>query len=222
MRRYHRYEVQGIEHLLTGTPVMIAGYHGRPLAHDLCILTVEVFERLGYLPHGVAHGGFEHIPGGARALRELGFVTSAADELEQVVARGEHILVAPGGTRECTRPFWQRYRVDWGKRTGYLRLARKYGLPIVPVAATGIDSAYISLLDGRRWGKRLKLPARLPLIAFVGVGGMWPLAAPLPVKIRQWIGPPIDVGRDGDGASLQELHASVQRAVQGGLDGLRR
>lgn len=226
LRRYHRYEVQGIEHLTTGRPVLIVGYHGRPLAHDLCMLTVEVFERLGYLPHGVAHGGFEHIPRGPRILGELGFVTADSGSLSAAIERGEHILVAPGGTREGCRPFWRRYHVDWGPRYGYLQLARRYGLPVVPVAASGSDSAYLQLVDGHRWGRKLRLPARLPLVVSVGLGGLWPLAAPLPVKVRQWIGAPIDVGRQGDGLdddsdALAALHRDVQHALQRGLDGAR-
>ena len=57
--RYHRYEVEGFEILERTRPALIVGYHGRPLAYDMCILTAKIHERLGYLPHGVVHRGLE-------------------------------------------------------------------------------------------------------------------------------------------------------------------
>ncbi len=156
--RWHRFQTQGLEHLLTGQPSLIVGYHGRPLAWDLCMLTVEVHRRLGYLPHGVVHAGLGAGPM-ANVLRDLGFVTGEGPELEAAVQRGEHILVAPGGTREGCRSQAERYKVDWGQRHGYLKLAWRHRLPIVPVAATGVDDAYWGLNHGDRWGRRLHLPS---------------------------------------------------------------
>lgn len=216
--RYHRYEVRGFEHLQGDRPVMIVGYHGRPLAWDLCILTSEFHRRLGYLPHGIVHSMFSSGDVGREVLDALGFVDSDGGALDQAVARGEHLLVAPGGTRECARSFRDRYRVDWGRRMGYLKLARRLGLDLVPVGASGVDDLYLSLLNGPVWGKKLGLPSRLPLWVALGPTGFWPLTPAFPVRIRQRIGPPVPVGVQGDGADLEALHLRVQAAVQRQLD----
>src|SRR5581483_8712394 len=102
MRVYHRYSVEGFEHLERG-PALLCGYHGRPLAFDQCMLTVTIYERLGYLPHGVINKVLDSHPALQRAIDALGFVTGDGPELAQAVARGEHVLVQPGGVREACR-----------------------------------------------------------------------------------------------------------------------
>ncbi len=226
LRRYHRYEVVNLEPLLRPGAKLIVGYHGRPLAVDLCMLTVTLYERLGYLPHGVAHGAFDSIPGMRTVVDGLGFVTGDDPRLAEAVARGEHVLLQPGGTREGCRDFRHRYRVDWGERMGYLRLAVRYGLPIVPVGGSGMDDAYVGLNDGDAWGRRVGMPARLPLWLGVGATGLWPLSLPFPVKMTQWVGEPLTrhlaQGFDAsDRDAMRAVHQDVASAVQGLLDKAR-
>ncbi len=220
MRRYHRYEVEGFEHLRDTAPALLVGYHGRPIAHDLCMLTVTVHERLGYLPHGVIHGYFGHNPTLRRAVDDLGFVTGDGDAIAAAVARREHVLVQPGGTREGCRSALHRHEVDWGERTGYLRLALRHRLPIIPIAGAGVDDGYVGLNDGAALGRRLGVPHRIPVWLGVGPLGLWPFSPPFPVKMRQVIGAPIatgDVDPD-DRAALATLHGRVKNAVQALLD----
>ncbi|AKF84323.1 acyltransferase [Myxococcus fulvus 124B02] len=226
LQRYHRYEVVNLEPLLQPGAKLIVGYHGRPLALDLCMLTVTLHERLGYLPHGVAHGAFDRIPGMRAVVDGLGFVTGDDARLAQAVARGEHVLLQPGGTREGCRSFRHRYRVSWGERLGYLRLAVRYRLPIVPVGGSGMDDAYLGLNDGHALGRRVGMPARLPLWLGVGATGVWPLSLPFPVKMTQWVGEPLTrhlaPGFDAsDRASMLEAHGEVAGAVQALLDRAR-
>ncbi|RJS14749.1 acyltransferase [Corallococcus sp. H22C18031201] len=226
LRRYHRYDVVNLEPLLRPGAKLIVGYHGRPLALDLCMLTVTLHERLGYLPHGIAHGAFGALPGMRRVADGLGFVTGDDPRLAEAVARGEHVLVQPGGTREGCRSFRHRYRVDWGERLGYLRLALRYRLPIVPVGGSGMDDFYVGLNDGAALGKRLGLPGKLPLWLGMGATGLWPLALPFPVKVTQWVGEPLerhlDAGFDAnDPEAWRGMHREVMGAVQALLDRAR-
>lgn len=226
LRLWHRYEVRGLDTLLRPGAKLIVAYHGRPLALDQCMLTVTLYERLGYLPHGIIHGSF----GQNRLLRRwidgLGFVTGDGPGIAEAVARGEHILVQPGGTREGCRSFRHRYQVGWGERLGYLRLAIRHGLPIVPVAGDGVDDAYLGLNDGYALGRRLGMPAGLPVWLGIGATGVWPLSLPLPVKMTQLVGEPIDRHLGGridpsDREALLELNQEVRGAVQALMDRAR-
>jgi 1-acyl-sn-glycerol-3-phosphate acyltransferase len=226
-RRYHRYTVEGLEHL-DGPASLIVGYHGRPLAVDMCMLTVALYERLGYLPHGLVHRGLESFPTVKRFTDGLGFVTRDGPALAAAVARGEHIVTTPGGGQEGCRDFRHRYEVRWGDRMGYLGLALRYGLPIVPVGCAGADDRFIGLNDAEATGRRLGVPRLWAWGLWVGVGplGLYPFTPPFPVRLRQLVGEPIDVvaeaGADaGDPRVLRRLHARVTRAVQGLLDRAR-
>ena len=228
-QRYHRYRVAGLEHLDGERAALIVGYHGRPFAFDMCMLTVAVYDRLGYLPHGILHRGVDDIPPLKWFADGLGFVTTDGDDLAAAVARGEHVVTTPGGAEEGCRHFRQRYQVRWGERVGYLRLALKYGLPIVPVGSAGADDTYIGLLDAARVGQRLGLPRKWSWIVWTGIGplGLYPFSPPFPVRMRQIVGAPIDVVAEADGAShddrptLMRLHRRVTGAVQDLLDRAR-
>ncbi len=225
-RRYFRYEVEGFHNVDCGRSGLLVGYHGRPFAYDMLILLVEVYERMGYLPHGVIHDAVLTNPVMRWMSDGLGFVTGDGPAIVEAVERGEHVGVVPGGTREGCRSFLHRYEVDWGPRTGYLRLALKYDMPIIPCGASGVDDAYFGLNDGYAWGKRLRIPAKLPFWIGLGPTGVWPLSPPFPIKIRQRIGPPIDLQADGpvdprDRDALEHLHRKVTGAVQDLIDEAR-
>ena len=228
-QRYHRYTVTGLEHLARPTSVLIAGYHGRPLAFDMCMLTVAVYDRLGYLPHGVVHRGIDSVPPLKCFTDALGFITEDGTAIADVVARGEHIVTTPGGAQEGCRDFRHRYRVRWDNHLGYLRLALKYRLPIVPVGAAGADDTYIGLNDAEALGRRLGVPRRWAFALWTGIGplGLYPFSPPFPVRLRQLVGAPIDLDSDGavdpkDRGALLKLHERVTAAVQSLLDRARR
>jgi 1-acyl-sn-glycerol-3-phosphate acyltransferase len=222
-QRYHRYTVEGLQHLPAGRSALIVGYHARPLAYDLCMLTVEMYERRGQLPRMLVHRGVEVIPPLAWLQRGLGFITG--DDVTDAVRRGELIMTTPGGVAEACRSACDRYRVAWGHHTGYLRLALHHHLPIVPVAAAGADDTYIGLTDAVPLADWLGLPRDWAWLAWLGVGplGLWPISPPFPVRIRQLIGEPIHLQAEGavnpdDTEALARLHDRVVKTVQALLD----
>lgn len=223
MRRYHRHEVRGLHHLEATGAALIVGYHGRPIAYDLVMLQALLAERHA-MPRAIIHQYFRTWPL-LRWLYEGGeFLDGDEGELARAFERGEQVIVTPGGTREGTRGRGERYRVSWGGRLGYLKLALRHGVPIVPAASWGIDDGYLALNDGYALGKRVGLPKGLPLWLGIGPLGPWPLSPPFPVKITTLLGAPIDL-RDGgpvdvtDREALGHLHARVTSAVQALLDG---
>lgn len=229
LQRYHRYSVEGLEHLEGPDPALIVGYHGRPWAWDMCMLMVAIYDRFGYYPHGVVYRGIDKLPGLRWLADALGAVTQDGTEIAAAVARGEHVMTTPGGAHEGCRTFLQNYRVDWGERVGYVRLAVKYGLRIVPVAADGADGTYIGLTEPEAIARLIGLPRDWSWVPWVGVGpfGLFPFSPPFPVRMRQLIGEPIDPAADGavrveDRDTLLRVHRRVTAAVQRLLDEARR
>ncbi len=222
---YHQYETSGLEHLDGPEAKLIIGYHGRPVAWDLIILGNVLYHRLGYLPHSVVHGGFRAHPVGEAIVRDCGFVTGDEEMLQAVVDKGEHIIVLPGGTREANRHHSKNYTVNWGKRTGFIRLALKYGMQMVPVVCAGVDEPYKGLNNGYELTKKLKVPYDLP--AWLGMGplGPFPISPGWPVKFTQRVGAPIDLRGRGlehaDRDALAAVSLDIQAQVQRLLDETR-
>ncbi len=86
---------------------------------------------------GLAHPLGFVIPTAAAYLRNLGAVPSTYEHAAQALAGGVSVLVFPGGDHEAMRPLWQARRVDFHGRTGFARLARQAGVPVVPLGIRG-------------------------------------------------------------------------------------
>jgi 1-acyl-sn-glycerol-3-phosphate acyltransferase len=227
MARYSRFETSGVEHLLEGEPGVLVGYHGRPHALDYFYLCALMHDRFGTFPKAIVRSSLQRTPLARDLMRQAGLYYGAPGEGEiaRLRERREHLYVSPGGLREALRPFWKdRYRVSWGSRRGYIRLAARHHLPIYPCAAIGVDEAYLGLHDGHALAKRLGISIG-PLWLAVGMGGPWPLALPFPVRIVQRIGAPIDLAplraqATSDERFEHDAHELVQGRVQRMLDDL--
>ena len=88
-------------------------------------------------------------------LRWLGRRLGFADRRRCRLARGGRARRAHRSSRPAARARDAAASAtatasSWGEGVGYVRLALKYGLPIVPVAAAGADDAYIGLDNADR------------------------------------------------------------------------
>jgi 1-acyl-sn-glycerol-3-phosphate acyltransferase len=142
------------------------------------------------------------------------------------------LMVMPGGDLDTWRPYRERYRVRFGGRLGYARLALRAGVPIVPVANAGAHETLVVLSDGQRLARAFRLrelwrasiwPVHLSLPWGLAVGP-WPHLPP-PARLRYRIGSPIaltdgPLGEPPD-ELVGELDARVREAVQEQLDALR-
>ncbi|MBW2456301.1 MAG: 1-acyl-sn-glycerol-3-phosphate acyltransferase [Deltaproteobacteria bacterium] len=142
------------------------------------------------------------------------------------------LMVMPGGDLDTWRPFTERYKVRFGGRRGYARVALRAGVPIVPVAHAGAHETLIVLADGQRLARALRLqelarahiwPVHLSLPWGLAIGP-WP-HIPIPTRFRYRIGPPI-LPPDGPLEDppedlVLEHDARVRTSVQLMLDELR-
>lgn len=70
----------------------------------------------------------------------MGGVDGTRVNAEFLMQHKQHILVYPGGQREVLKhSSIPNYALLWKERMGFARLAIKYGYPIVPVAAVGVE-----------------------------------------------------------------------------------
>jgi hypothetical protein len=59
------------------------------------------------------------------SLRKFGTVAANHENARLALESGAALLVYPGGDYEVFRPFWERNKVDFGGRKGYVKLARE-------------------------------------------------------------------------------------------------
>ncbi len=208
---YFRAEVRGLQNIPEEGPVLLVGNHsGGNLTPDTHVFTLAFSTYFGVERkfHQLAHNLVLSMPG-LGSLRKYGTVAATPENAERALEVGAALLVYPGGDYEVHRPSWESARVDFGGRRGFIRLAQRREVPLVPVVAIGGQETALFLSRGERIAKllgldrmfRLKvLPVSLALPWGLNVGDMLG-HIPLPAKITIQVLEPIDVsGMDVDAA----------------------
>jgi 1-acyl-sn-glycerol-3-phosphate acyltransferase len=156
-------------------------------------------------------------------LRKFGTVAANPENARLALDSGAALLVYPGGDYEVFPPSWERHKVDFAGRAGYLRLAREAGVPIVPVASLGGQKSALFLNRGQ-WLAKVLMADKLLRLKSIPISLRMPwslnlsdLAAhiPLPVKIVIEVQGPLAV--DGDDRAV---HDKVMASLQDGVDRL--
>jgi 1-acyl-sn-glycerol-3-phosphate acyltransferase len=225
---YFRADVRGLEQIPEEGPVLLVGNHsGGNLTPDTHVFTLAFSTYFGVERrfHQLAHNLVLSMPGLGR-LRKYGTVAATPENAERALDVGAALLVYPGGDYEVHRPSWESARVDFGGRNGFVRLAQRKGVPLVPVVSIGGQETALFLSRGEGLARRLGLdrmfrlkvlPLSLALPWVVNVGDMlghWPLPAKLTIQVLS----PMDVA-DMD---VDEAYDRVTERMQTVLTDLQR
>jgi 1-acyl-sn-glycerol-3-phosphate acyltransferase len=166
-------------------------------------------------------------------FRKMGVLPAAPDSMSAALAAGHDVALWPGGERDSLRHWTQRDEAVLAGRTGFIRLAIRCGVPIVPISTVGGPDSMPVLATGRRLAKILQLDrvARLKMfpIALQAPWGISPALLPeipLPTKIRTAFQPAVDLDPDPERAEddryVEEKYEEVQATIQEGMDTLAR
>ena len=163
------------------------------------------------------------------SLRKFGTVAASPENSEKALESGAALLVYPGGDYEVHRPTWQRNRVDFGNRKGFIRLALEQNVPIVPVVSIGGQETSLFLSRGEHIARLLQLdklfrlkvlPISLAIPWGLNVGDMLG-HIPLPAKITIETLPAIDLRAEfGPDPDVDEVYDHLIRLMQDALDAL--
>jgi 1-acyl-sn-glycerol-3-phosphate acyltransferase len=228
---YFRGEVRGLGNIPESGPVLMVGNHsGGNLTPDTTVFTLAFCAYFGVERafYQLAHNLVLSLPG-LGALRKYGTVAASPQNARKALESGAALLVYPGGDYEAHRPSWERHKVDFDGRKGFIRLALEHDVPIVPVVSVGGQETALFLTRGGGLARalgldrafRLKvLPISLALPWGLNVGDMMG-HIPLPAKITVEALPPIHLREEfGPNPDHDEVYDHVMRVMQDTLDAL--
>ncbi len=211
MRHYFQSEVVGLKELPKGPLLFVGNHNGGAFSPEIFLFGGALFREHGLdvMPYGLAHETVIRIPPVARLLIPIGAVRASPKNAARVFESGRNVLVYPGGDEEAFRPSRQRDEIVFANRKGYIRLALRHGVPIVPVVTFGAHDIFVVLDDGRWLAETLGLdkvarlkvfPTMLSLPWGVTSGIVMPFI-PLPARIRIEVLAPIHFARSGQTAA---------------------
>lgn len=158
-RLYFRLEIQGMDRVPKGRTLMVGNHNAG----------ITFLEPIGmgarwYLERGtedplyfLVHDAMVALPLLRNFLLSTGCVRASHQNADRLLARGKKVMVFPGGNLEAFRPFRRRYRITFGGKTGFIRLALRHQVSITPVVLVGGHETFFVLHDGQSLAKLLRL-----------------------------------------------------------------
>jgi len=232
---YFKPEVRGFEHLPTQGPMLVVGNHsGGATPPDMPILMTAWWRERGIDEpvYGLFHSAFLGIPGVGNVVAKAGALEAGWDGAQRALDAGASVVVYPGGDHECFRPSRDRDKIDFAGRTGFVRLALRTGVPIVPAVSCGAHDTVVVLSRGE-WLVPFMPHLRLmrTKVAPIMLGFPWGISMgvptlPLPARVTVQLGPVVDwrghYGADAadDEALVRRLATEVTTTMQATLDQL--
>ncbi|MBV8787493.1 MAG: acyltransferase family protein [Mycobacterium sp.] len=232
---WFRMEIDGWENI-PSPPALLVGIHsGAPFVWDAWTVGLQWWRRFGQdRPlHGTAHDALMAIPLFGRYFRSMGVLPAAPDAIATALAEGRDVALWPGGEVDSLRPWAERDCANLAGRKGFVKMAIRAGVPIVPIATVGGADAMPVLFRGDRLSKVLRLDRVLRLKVFpLAVSLPWGIAPaalpqlPLPAKIRTRFMPAVELDHDParaeDDDYIDSKYHEVEDSIQEGMDALAR
>jgi 1-acyl-sn-glycerol-3-phosphate acyltransferase len=233
--RYFRCVTELDAEVPKGPVLVVANHNGMTGTPDMFCHMTAFWRRYGTdrLGYGLMHDVPFTVPAAGAWLNAAGALAANHDNAARALGRGAAVLVFPGGDVDACKPFRDRYKVDFGARRGFIRLAIQQDVPIVPLVSVGGHESLYILTDGRGISRTLHLDRRFRSNVWpVGLALPWGLVfgipyphLPPPVKIHTRILAPIrlDLPRRAadDARAVDAAYARVVGAMQDAANELR-
>ncbi|MBI5499180.1 MAG: acyltransferase family protein [Deltaproteobacteria bacterium] len=231
---YFRSEIRGTARLPPTGPALIVGNHsGGLVTLDALLVWVAVWDAFGpdRSVYGLAHDVVYDTPFLRKYVGRLGVLRAGHEGAHRAFEAGHMALVYPGSDYDSFRPWGERNRAVLAGRKGFVKLALRERVPVVPLASVGMHETLIVLTRGERLGKALGMHRLLRSnVLPVALGVPWGLYTPylpqfpLPAQVTIEFGEPIrwdyPPGAEHDPDIVERCYREVEAALQRGLDGL--
>lgn len=230
-RRYTRPVFIGLDRIPPERPLLFVGNHTLYAVLDAPLLFAKLYETHNIFIRALGDRAHFEVPIWRDFLKYFGVVCGTRENCAELMKAGEAILVFPGGGREVAKRKGEKYKLIWGERRGFARMAIEHGCTIVPFSSIGVEDAFDilldaddildhtplgALLDRRGWRRSVVMPI---------ARGIGPTMIPRREQFFFQIGEPIDAsrfqGRCDDLDATSALRDEVRDAIEEGIEQLK-
>ena len=173
-------DVRHVQNVPIDGPVLVVANHSCVIyMPDAAIVVDALAHRRGIDQplYGLAYDLLFTVPAIGPLIRRLGLLPASESAAEHALAEGAAVLVFPGGDHDACRPWSERDHIEFGGHRGFIRLALRTGVPVVPAVAHGAHHGMVILTRGEPLAKALGFSSvRVKVLPLV----LWPFG-PVPV-----------------------------------------
>ena len=186
---WHRVEWEGLEHIPAQGGALLVSNHAGAIPSDAPSIIHGIEVELGRPVYGLADEMFKHIPVVGTLWSRAGGVLAHPDNAYRLLREQQQLaLVFPEGTKGTGKTYRHRYQLRRFGRGGFVQIAMRAGVPIIPIAVVGAEEAMPILWKVPALAKVLGVPyfpITANMVAFAGLGPLGALLdLPSKIKIR--------------------------------------
>jgi 1-acyl-sn-glycerol-3-phosphate acyltransferase len=158
-RHWFRVEWDGLEKIPVAGGALLVANHAGAIPSDAPVIMHGVEQELGRPVYGLADYLFKTIPVVGTLWARGGGVPAHPDNAFRLLReQNQLVLVFPEGTKGTGKLYRDRYQLRRFGRGGFVEIAMRAGVPIVPIAVVGAEEAMPMLWKSATLAKATGLP----------------------------------------------------------------
>ncbi|HEY2428884.1 MAG TPA: lysophospholipid acyltransferase family protein [Acidimicrobiales bacterium] len=204
---WFRAEWEGLEKIPTTGGALLVSNHAGAIPSDAPVIMHGVESELGRPVYGLADHMFKAIPVVGTMWSRVGGVAAHPENAYRLLRdQRQLVLVFPEGTKGTGKVYTERYKLRRFGRGGFVEIAMRAGVPVVPIAVVGSEEAMPIVAKVPSLAKLLGVPY-VPITANMLLLGPLGALVPFPAKMRLRVLDPIrfDVPPDQDRYSKSRI-----------------
>lgn len=158
-RDWFRAEWQGLEHIPRHGGALLVANHAGAIPPDAPVIMHGIEVELDRPVYGLADHMFRDLPVVGTLWSRLGGVVAHPDNAYRLLHdQGQLVLVFPEGIKGPGKHVSERYQLRRFGRGGFVEIAMRAGVPIVPIAVVGAEESMPVFAKSTTVARRLGLP----------------------------------------------------------------
>jgi 1-acyl-sn-glycerol-3-phosphate acyltransferase len=186
-----RVEWEGLEHIPDG-PALLVANHAAAIPSDAPVIMHGIEEELGRPVYGLAEHLFKALPFVGTMWSRVGGVAAHPDNAYRLLREQRQlVLVFPEGSKGPAKTYDERYQLRRFGRGGFVQIAMRAGVPVVPIAVVGAEESMPILYNIRPLAKALGIPYAPITANSLVFGPLLGALAYFPAKFKLRVLPPV-------------------------------
>ena len=196
--RFFRVEWEGLEKIPKDGGALLVANHAAAIPSDAPVIMHGIEEELGRPVYGLADHLFKGIPIVGTMWARAGGVAAHPENAYRLLREQQQlVLVFPEGGKGPGKTYNERYQLRRFGRGGFVEIAMRAGVPVIPIAVVGAEESMPILFKVPFLSKLLGIPYA-PITANMLLFGPLGLVAYFPAKFKLRVLDPVEFDVDPD------------------------
>ena len=190
-RNWFRVEWEGLEKIPTNGGALLVANHAGAIPPDAPAIMHGIEEELGRAVYGLADNFFRTLPVVGTMWSRLGGLPAHPDNAYRLLREQRQlVLVFPEGSKGPGKTYRERYQLRRFGRGGFVEIAMRAGVPVIPIAVVGAEEAMPTVFRLPSVARFVGTPY-LPVTANMLTMGPLGLAGYFPAKMKMKVLDPV-------------------------------